>query len=673
MPERRPPIDSPRPDDPPPRRSEREELAARARELDAIQSFGRRAAETSTPRDLFATTVSALLELDEIELAAVAHVTDDRHELLLYMSRPVTQGYVEGLSATAARLLEWRGERPVVEQFEMKTFDAAHAPRRIYDEARLVLLPIVRGAVPIAYFFVLPGAESSHGGLRLLYSATNQLSLHLERILNEREAEADRFRAILESMPQGVVLTDDRLRTVQANAAAARIFQSLGADASTPVERVLKQLGLEQVFLEVRAGRALQAEEEVTVDDGRAFGVTITPLTTRRRSSQGWVIVLTDISERRRLQEGLLQAEKMSSLGQMISGVAHELNNPLASISGYAQLLRSSSSADKLNERLEVLYGETLRCQKIVANLLSFARSRPSERTHCSLNEVIRSVVSLMSYQLRVDDIRLETELSPELPALNADTHQLQQVLVNLLTNAQQAILEKHEGGTICIRTVPDGESGMMLDVQDTGPGIPEAICSRIFDPFFTTKSEGKGTGLGLSLVYGTVTAHGGTVEAPRTSGGGATIRIRLPGGGGRELPVESAPRIKQAWPPRRGRILVVDDEEPLARVLREALEERGHEVEVASGGHEALAVLARARFDLIISDIKMPGMGGEHLYDEIRRSVPGMASRLMLTTGDTVGRKVHAIEARTGLEILPKPFDLDRLCDRVQERLESA
>jgi CheY-like chemotaxis protein len=243
-------------------------------------------------------------------------------------------------------------------------------------------------------------------------------------------------------------------------------------------------------------------------------------------------------------------------------------------------------------------------------------------------------------------------------------------VLVNLVTNARQAIRELGSPGVIAVRTgrTPDGR--VLLEVRDSGPGIPEEIRSRIFDPFFTTRTAGSGTGLGLWLVYGIVAAHGGTVEVLTAAEGGAAFRIAL----GVETDLARAELEGAAVPDRRparaARILVVDDEEPLARLICEALSEEGHRTEAVFDGPSALARATEGTFDLIISDLRMPGMDGDQFGRELERVAPALARRLLLTTGDTLSDLPPALSAR---DLLRKPFDLDELRRVVRARLLSA
>jgi two-component system NtrC family sensor kinase len=321
-----------------------------------------------------------------------------------------------------------------------------------------------------------------------------------------------------------------------------------------------------------------------------------------------------------------------------------------------------------------VLGREAERCRKIVQNLLSFARRHEPERKLLSLNQVVEDVVALLSYQLRVDGIRIERELSPDLPAIEGDAHQLEQVLVNLLTNAAHAIRHTGEAGTVTLETrAPHGDA-IVLEIRDTGPGIPAEMRSKIFDPFFTTKAPGEGTGLGLSLVSGIVTDHGGTVEALAHDGPGTTFRITIPRGrpstsSGQAEPAEAHPP-STSCEPTSGRVLVVDDDEHVANLICEALGKDGLVTRRVRGGREALERLAAEPFDLILCDVKMPDMNGERLYDELERTRPALARLVLWTTGDTLGSGPEKLAERTGLDLLTKPFDLEELRDRVRTRL---
>lgn len=504
-------------------------VEARTRELDLIQALGRGAAEARDLDSLFRCAIDLLQSAEDIDIAVAAYAVGRRRTVLALESRPVDADARAALSRQATQLLGWSDEvRPATRVERLSGWDDSRGTLREWKESSLVVLPVPRGERMAACLVLLPSRPAGEGSLRLCYSVANQLSLHLDRILTVHEAEADRFRAILDSMPQAVVLLDGQLHLQQANSAAVELFAKLDLPLAGSMEAVIRSLGMFDSVERVRRGEHSCEHSEIRYEDERTFALSVSRLTDDRSDEPDMVLVIGDISEARRMQMQLAQAEKMSSLGRMISGVTHELNNPLTSIMGYAQLLRAAVPEGKVAERAERLESEARRCQKIVKNLLSFARRREVKHGALSLNEVVESVLALMGYQLRVDGVAVETDLCADLPALVGDHHHLQQVLVNLLTNAQQAIRSEASSGKIMVRTrYEDGAA--VLEVQDDGPGIPEACRAKIFDPFFTTKPEGQGTGLGLALVHGIVRDHGGTIEALSDSRDGACFRVVLP------------------------------------------------------------------------------------------------------------------------------------------------
>ena len=645
----------------------RRRLAAQGRELEALQSLGRRAAEARTPDELVQSVVDALHRVEELDAALLAQAWDGVPAVELAVGRPFDRAELAAIEARARRFLGWSAEPKSLPPRELEGFDGARGPRTGFREEELVLLPLLRAGRPEACLVLLPSAPADEGRLRLLYGASNQLSLHLERLLTAREAEADRLRAIVDTMPQGVLLADAGLRVLQANPAARRLFADCGVGADE------LSAGLERLALGTLVEQALErgtVEGETRGPGDRRFSVTISCLP----GGDGRLLfVLIDRTESRRLESRLAQAEKLSTLGRLISGVAHELNNPLATIIGYSQLLRGARAGDeKLPKRLETLAREAERCRRIVQGLLSFARQHEPERKPLSLNQVVEGAISLLGYQLRVDGIEVERELSRDLPAIEGDAHELEQVLVNLLTNAAHAIRGVSERGTVtlCTRAEPCGT--VVLEIRDSGPGIPEEVRARIFEPFFTTKSAGQGTGLGLSLVQAILSGHGGTIEALGHAEPGTTFRITLPAARRERTAHAAAEPAPAQAPAGAGRVLVVDDDEAVAQLICEALERDGLTAERVRGAREALARLALEPFDAIVCDLKMPDMPGEQLWDALRKSHPALVRRVLWTTGDTLGAGPEQIRSRTGQDVLAKPFDLDELRRRVQACLAS-
>jgi PAS domain S-box-containing protein len=373
-------------------------------------------------------------------------------------------------------------------------------------------------------------------------------------------------------------------------------------------------------------------------------------------------VFLREVTERRRLEQQLRQAEKLSALGQLISGVAHELNNPLAVISGYAQLLSMRPAADeKIRNDLLKIQRESERASKIVQNFLTFARKHPMEKLNVNLNQLVDVSLELLDYDLRASGVRLVKDLRVPLPPVFGDPNQLEQVLLNLINNAVQAMEGSRREKVLKIRTEAT-ETFVRLAVLDHGHGIPQAILEKIFDPFFTTKEAGAGTGLGLSISYSIVKEHSGNIYAANHGEGGAVFTLEFPISHvkpeGRKEGVSPMRKSGVIPPTRVFEVLVVDDEVAILDVFSELLADKSCRVHGATNGLQAQKMIERQDFDLIISDLKMPGMDGRRLYDWVSETKPALAPCFIFVTGDTNSPRTLEFLQQTGNRWLTKPFN---------------
>jgi two-component system NtrC family sensor kinase len=364
----------------------------------------------------------------------------------------------------------------------------------------------------------------------------------------------------------------------------------------------------------------------------------------------------------RNTQAQLVQSEKLSGLGEFVAGVAHELNNPLTSVMGFSELLTRADAVPQHRRHLELIHKSALRCQRIVQNLLSFARRRPPERKLTNVNGLIESTVEFLQYQLRTSNIEVVTRLAPDLSPTMLDPHQVQQVLVNILNNARQAIEANCGGGRVKISSELDGQT-IRVVFQDNGPGISEENLPKLFDPFFTTKEVGKGTGLGLSLCYGIVKEHGGTIHVLSKPGEGATFIVELPlhneNGFAREKSEAPTPELLSEAEGVGKRVLVIDDEESILEMVRAALSEHGYSVDVARDGEAALLCLRQASYDLTLCDWKMPGLTGQQIYERVRAVNRELSERMIFITGDVINEKAQKFLRESHKVCLSKPFSL--------------
>ncbi|MGH9717822.1 MAG: PAS domain S-box protein [Candidatus Acidiferrales bacterium] len=372
----------------------------------------------------------------------------------------------------------------------------------------------------------------------------------------------------------------------------------------------------------------------------------------------------------RHTQQQLLQSEKMAAVGQLISGVAHELNNPLTAILGYSQLLKSDDLTGKRTaEYVEKLHRQAQRTHHIVQSLLSFARQQKPQRTPVSLHQILEDTLILREYDLRLGKIRVHREFDPRLPATSADFNQLQQVFLNILNNAMDAIQEAAESGEIWIRT--EASSGdLRVEFTDSGPGVQNPL--RIFDPFYTTKPVGKGTGLGLSICYGIVKEHGGDIEVRNSPPRGATFAITLPLLVGTSAPpTERTANAKGIVP---GTILLVDDVETVLQLEEEVLGAAGASVRVARSAQQAMEILKKEPVDVIVCDAKLHGDdSAADLYRWIQKKRPELISRLLFTVSNA-GQEIESPFLRkTCCPVLRKPFKIEELLGAVKSVLSTA
>ena len=371
----------------------------------------------------------------------------------------------------------------------------------------------------------------------------------------------------------------------------------------------------------------------------------------------------------RRTQEQLLHSEKLAAVGQLISGVAHELNNPLTAILGYSQLLTSSGQMGQQGmEYADKLYKQAQRTHRIVQNLLSFGRQHKPERVPVQINQALEETLALRDYDLRMHNIRIHLDLAENLPVISADPHQLQQVFLNMVNNAVDAILEHSTEGDLWVRTGLDGDR-FSVEFIDSGPGVKDA--SRVFDPFYTTKPVGKGTGLGLSICYGIITEHGGIIRVRNIPARGASFTIELP------RQPEASPAPSTPWQStvlgRDGRILLVDHDDSVLDAVGTILRGGDHRVRTARDTREACALLEQEDFDLIVADLQISdGANGNGLGEWLALHKPALSRRLIWMCAVRPSADRDAPFAGDGRQILQKPLNASDLLAAVKDLLLS-
>lgn len=439
-------------------------------------------------------------------------------------------------------------------------------------------------------------------------------------------------------IPVPVAIVDDGGRVVLANSAFTDLFQGIQSIQSIPHHEL--QL----------PGRGTYELETVPLNDR---GLKI--------------VYAAEITNEVQLRRQMVHMEKMAAIGRLVSGVAHELNNPLAGILGYAQLVTRCELDPTTRRMVDVILAQAERAGKIVQNFLSLAAKTDPKRIAFDLNDSIRNVVQLREYQESVDNILVTTELSEGLPFACGDPHQMEQVFLNLIVNAEDAISDvQRRPGAIHVKTSVEG-GHIQVTVTDNGSGIHARDMARIFDPFFTTKEKQRGTGLGLSICAEIVKDHGGELYAWSTYGSGSTFTLELPIRHEIE-PEEIQPvRVSQGQCLRGKQILVIDDEIHITELMFDVLARQGARIDLANSGVEALEQIKKKNYDVIICDQRMPGVNGQRLYRLVESLNPELRHRFLFVTGDVVNAQTRRFFTQAGVQYIRKPFRIHELVDAIE------
>lgn len=505
---------------------------------------------------------------------------------------------------------------------------------------------------------------------------------------NERHLEAE-LRALLDSIQPGILILDLQGGIRWSNPRFAELLglQGLELESVKKVDElsrhIAERLRNPQVF-SARWRAFLTGHRGPAHDDIETVGSPprlierFSRTVSDHGSPVGWIEIYSDVSDRRQTQTQSLQTEKMAALGKVVAGIAHELNNPLTTIMGNIQLLLGRGLHPAAVSEARRIYQEAERARRIVKNLLYFARENKPDRSVVNVNEIVERTIALRSYELKIKSIRVQTDLAANLPRTMADPYQLQQVVLNLLMNAEQALFESRGRGLVKIRTWHSRRGSMgriFLEISDNGPGIPAEIASRIFDPFFTTKPPGMGTGLGLSIVYGIIRQHDGEISFESESGSGAKFIIELP-----LVPpppdfqkLDSANRMGSTKRVGPSRILVVEDEPTVARLIVDVLQEEGHFASASFDSREGLDLLSKHSYDLVICDLRMPGVDGRLFFHTLKRAKSPLQRRILFITGDTLSPATLEFIESNRLPYLAKPFSVEELKGAVQQQLQAS
>ncbi len=498
------------------------------------------------------------------------------------------------------------------------------------------------------------------GSIILLNDVTERNTF--ERKIRESE---EKYKRLVEASPDSVCIIQsgrliyaNKVLTEKLGFSPRELFSSdfeLVADVVHPDWRQEASRCLESV-----KGKKSAQETELclTSKSGQELQVLFKAVPITYGGLEAVEVILVDITKLKELHKQLLQAERLASLGELTASIAHELNNKLAPILAYAQMLQDRTSDEAVSERLTFIEKCATSAKSVVETLLAFPRTSSSVRKQVNLNKILQDTVQLVKYRLDASNIDLMMELDEGLPRTMADPKQIEQVFLNIINNAYQAMGER--GGTLYIVSFAEGDN-IAFQITDTGPGISEADLPRIFEPFFTTKPAGKGTGLGLPCSYSIIKAHDGDLRCTSKLSRGTTFTMKLPIIEG-EAEEEPEPRdVEMTVSPNElasARILVVDDEEMLRGMVNEVLSP-DHTVFLAGGGREAIDLLQREAIEMIITDLRMPGLDGFALYNWVKENKPGLEKRMLFTTGDIYEPRTREFMRQIDIRCISKPFSV--------------
>jgi PAS domain S-box-containing protein len=478
-------------------------------------------------------------------------------------------------------------------------------------------------------------------------------------------------QAAIEGLIDACILVDNHSHVLYMNPAAQELTNRDLADA---YERPLREIlpAWPQQILNTVQQLSVPTIKGLSMDKNEKYcwyEIGLSPIHDSAGNLMGKVLLIRDTTdrvkaedERRQLELRAQVSSRLASVGEMAAGVAHEINNPLTGVIGYAQLLMNRKDIPPdIKSDLTAINDGARRVAGIVQRLLAFSRQTKPERKLVDVNELIESTLILRTYHLKVNNIEVVTKLNPHLPETVVDPGQIQQVLLNLIVNAETEMKLAHGKGKLTV-TTQKSDNTIKIYVKDNGPGIKPEIMDKIFDPFFTTREIGQGTGLGLSLCYGIITEHNGKIYAESQPDKGATFILELPVVTEAKPQKQPKPVAKKLKEISKARILVVDDEQLVRNVINAVLTDEGHRVDTVDNAADALKKIESKRYNLIMLDIKMPGMNGVELYKRIQKIDKPLAGRVVFITGDIMSADTEKFLAENKLAHIDKPFDAEQL-----------
>lgn len=574
------------------------------------------------------------------------------------------QDHIERRRTVLQKALARSGSSTVIQRLTPRSVGSQPLPSKL-DYHTVVHIPVrVGGRIAGVMYLADPERGAMpQDRIGMLADVSRRLGEAVGRIERRRVHENRRTSLLLRQMREGVLLIGPDGKVLLANPAAREALRASAVPGETEYlgETSLEDLGQTPPGISRRFRARITGDKEQT----RELACTAVGVLDKGQRV-GTLVTVSDITDEELARRRLMQAEKSTLVGQTLAGVAHELNNPLAALIGYADLLKHRNVPPDIDKPVRKIREQATRATRIVRNLLNFARRKNPQRSLTKVGDLVEATVELFAYEARMANVEVSVDLPDDLPPVLADKHALQQILVNLTQNSLHAMAD-FEGERRLSITASTVSDNLVVRVRDTGPGVPDELRARVFQAFFTTKGSSSGTGLGLALSVSIARDHGGDLILEPDDGTGASFVMRLP------LPARSAAKASVAGEDG-GRItvpasiLVVDDEPSVRDSLVAQLGNLGSRVDSAANSTEAQRMMRHQSYDAVLLDVRMPGTSGIELHRAIHSRDPKLAGRVVFMTGDFVNDDVLNDVRKTGNHMLEKPFTLDELARALGE-----
>lgn len=652
------------------------------RSLEFIHDISKKFAQEMNYKNIIHLFFNSIKSIVDIYAGGAVLLAGDNIEGFIYSSISIKSRHKNLLDAMSAKLSLLLDRKIEKEKIEVTLFEIKddYLFRDTYLST-LYHIPLIVDNQIIGIVTLQLVKDISKFQSKLLHILANQCTTNIAKSFLLIEQEISQIKSILDNFEAEVILISKAGKVILSNKLENSLLAKINGVIKSDNTLYFNDFQLQNILQRITSGYNEYFKKEITtkIDQiSTVIEIQISPVQGGIKEEFGALIKLRDLTYRKRAEEQAIQNSKMICIGQLSASVAHEINNPLMSVLGFSDLLLKENLPHNVLRDIAKIKKDALRAKTIVNDLLLFARfQKEDSSTYFNLSESTRITLKILRKQFIFDRINIIEELDNNIPELYANPGKIQQVIINLVQNAHDAIILSGCGKNIKVKTgLSDKKDVILLCVEDDGPGIPDDIKDKVFEPFFTTKEVGKGNGLGLYIANKIVKQYKGDIKIESKPGKGTKIIIELPlVNRGEKKKEEDNNKVELNTLQKSvisAKVLVIDDEATLVELMTRVLKIMGYDVYSASNGIDALEKIKNENFDLITLDIKMPGISGPELYEEIKKRKPELISKIIFLTGDTVSEDIENFLESSGNLYLTKPFDIDIFSRCVEKMLSS-